>query len=94
MPLDPSYPAQRLNYLLSDSAPVLLLTDELGRAALSTQELSIALVDLADDERWSDRSAQNLRAAESGLTPEDPAYVIYTSGSTGEPKGVRGTTGR
>ncbi len=38
--------AQRLNYLLSDSAPVLLLADEAGLSALSTEELSIPVVDL------------------------------------------------
>jgi amino acid adenylation domain-containing protein len=89
VPLDPSYPAQRLKYLLKDSDPVLLLTDAAGRAALSAETLSIPVVDLEGDrDRWSQRPAQNVRAAELGLKSDHLAYVIYTSGSTGEPKGV------
>src|SRR6202020_537252 len=54
VPLDPSYPAQRLKYLLGDSAPVLLLTDEVGCAALSEEALSMPVLELSRDrERWS-----------------------------------------
>jgi amino acid adenylation domain-containing protein len=88
VPLDPSNPAQRLKYLLADCAPVLLLTDEVGRAALSGQALSIPAIDLGNGQRWSQCSVENLRATELGLRPDHLAYVIYTSGSTGEPKGA------
>ncbi len=82
MPLDPSYPAQRLKYLLNDSAPVLLLTDDVGRAALSGEALSIPMVDVRAGARHSSGNPS------VGLRSDQLAYVIYTSGSTGEPKGV------
>jgi amino acid adenylation domain-containing protein len=89
VPLDPSYPAQRLRYLLADSAPLLLLTDETGRSALSSEALSIPVVDLGRDrEQWLRCSPRNPDAAAIGLRSDHVAYVIYTSGSTGEPKGV------
>ncbi len=80
LPLDPSYPAQRLKYLLSDSAPVLLLTDEVGRSALSEETLSIPMVDLGRDrERWSQRSARTWSCkGELDLKSDHLAYVIYT----------------
>ncbi len=89
VPLDPGYPAQRLGYLLADSAPVLLLVDEPGMQALAGQSLSMAVVDLkVDAKRWSQYPSRNLSAHEVGLRSDHLAYVIYTSGSTGEPKGV------
>ncbi len=90
VPLDPAYPRQRLGYLLSDSAPVLLLVDESGMQALAGQSLSMAVVDLkADAKRWSQYPSRNVSAHEVGLRSDHLAYVIYTSGSTGEPKGAQ-----
>ncbi|WP_338846004.1 amino acid adenylation domain-containing protein [Massilia sp. W12] len=84
VPLDPAYPAQRLNYMLQDSAP---------QSVISTS----AYADLAD---WPahrllclDSVAAQL-ASQSDANPALPAsaaqlaYVMYTSGSTGQPKGV------
>jgi len=89
VPLDPRYPAQRLRYILSDSAPVVLLTDALGRAALREELLPMPVIDLRDDStRWSGCSSQNLSASVVGVRANHLVYVIYTSGSTGEPKGV------
>src|SRR5690606_32572727 len=77
------------SYLLSDSEPVLLLTDEVGRGALADEPIGIPMLDLrADEGQWSECSGENPRAAKIGLTSRHLAYVIYTSGSTGEPKGV------
>ncbi len=89
VPLDPDYPSQRLGYLLSDSAPVLLLVDEAGREALAGQPLEMPVVDLkADAQSWAACGSGDLSAEEIGLRSDHLAYVIYTSGSTGEPKGV------
>ena len=80
VPVDPAYPAERIAYLLQDSAPVAVL------AEASTGELlgAVAYVDL--HEQWLDQPASNPQL--SALTPAHLAYVIYTSGSTGQPKGV------
>ncbi|WP_280414145.1 non-ribosomal peptide synthetase [Nocardia carnea] len=75
LPIDPSYPDQRIDFLDRDARPRLVL----GRAELAAAEESAAGLpghDLSDTERVRP------------LRPGNLAYVIYTSGSTGTPKGV------
>jgi amino acid adenylation domain-containing protein len=84
LPLDPSYPADRLAFMLADSgAPVLLtlarLVDRLPPHAGSTVCL---------DADWPEVSRHPDRPPARRVDPENLAYVIYTSGSTGRPKGV------
>ena len=81
VPIDPAYPAERIAYLLQDSAPVAVL------AETSTRELlgPVAVVDLQDP-GWQRHAVSNPQLP--ALTPAHLAYVIYTSGSTGLPKGV------
>ncbi|MEO8804846.1 MAG: amino acid adenylation domain-containing protein [Burkholderiaceae bacterium] len=85
VPLDPGFPADRLSYMLSDSAAAVLVTS--GDAADGVElPAGLKVVDIA--------AQATLLAALSpaNLTPlarsQDTAYVIYTSGSTGRPKGV------
>ncbi|MGW0323861.1 amino acid adenylation domain-containing protein [Nocardia sp. NPDC003183] len=73
VPIDPGYPADRIAYLLADSAAKVVLTDT---------EMSGGLV--LSPENWSTDTPARTPAP----TGTDPAYVIYTSGSTGRPKGV------
>ncbi|WNJ96980.1 amino acid adenylation domain-containing protein [Vibrio ruber] len=87
VPLDPGYPAERLTYMLSDSAPVALLTTGALRDVLGEIPASTRLVDLASAvQPWLDCPQTNPEVAE--LTNRHLAYIIYTSGSTGLPKGV------
>ena len=84
LPLDPSYPPERLAFMLEDSrAPVLLtqssLVDELPAYGLR-------IVDLDAD--WPAIVRQPASAPPNTITAHNTAYVIYTSGSTGTPKGV------
>ncbi|MFJ2576630.1 amino acid adenylation domain-containing protein [Kitasatospora aureofaciens] len=82
VPVDPDYPAERISYLLSDSAPALLLTaaEVAGRLpAADVPQLLLDSVDQLDEARTRPFAAPLL---------DHPAYVIYTSGSTGRPKGV------
>jgi amino acid adenylation domain-containing protein len=87
VPLDPAYPRERLQYMLKDAAPkVLLIQERLRRRVADTAAEVIAL-----DNDWSDIGksiASNLALRPLGLSSDALAYVIYTSGSTGEPKGV------
>jgi arthrofactin-type cyclic lipopeptide synthetase B len=83
VPLDPAYPAERLAYMLEDSAPAVVLVHGATRALLG--ELSAPVIDL-DQYTWQSLSADNPQIP--ALTPQHSAYVIYTSGSTGQPKGV------
>ncbi|MFJ4348947.1 non-ribosomal peptide synthase/polyketide synthase [Pseudomonas sp. NPDC089401] len=81
VPVDPAYPAERIAYLLHDSAPATVLTDA------STQALvgDTPRVELQRDD-WQVQADANPQVA--GLDARQLAYVIYTSGSTGQPKGV------
>ncbi|HKX32261.1 MAG TPA: amino acid adenylation domain-containing protein, partial [Blastocatellia bacterium] len=87
VPLDPAYPAERLTYLLEDSAPSVLLTTGALRERLTGRAWGGRVVDLeAEAERWAGHSGRN--PVGSGLEARSLAYLIYTSGSTGSPKGV------
>ncbi len=89
VPLDPAYPAERLSYMLQDSAPAAVLTQTPLKGLLSEVSEAVPIVDLTDAEAaWKNEPDTNLDKAAIGLTPEHLAYVIYTSGSTGQPKGV------
>ncbi|MDD5275159.1 MAG: amino acid adenylation domain-containing protein [Methylovulum sp.] len=89
IPLDPSYPADRLGYMLSDSAPVALLSQsavQIGLPDLAALKLPTLLLD--KDAPLAHYPGHNPDTAALGLTPQHLAYIIYTSGSTGLPKGV------
>ena len=84
LPLDPSYPAERLGFMLADAgAPVLVTTAALA-GALPAHSTRLVRLD-ADASAIARRPAA---APPLALDPHHPAYVIYTSGSTGQPKGV------
>jgi amino acid adenylation domain-containing protein len=83
VPLDPTYPAERLAYVVEDSGAALLLTEE--RLRWNLPEVGAAEVVEIDVE---DVSAESAEDPEPLAGPDDLAYVIYTSGSTGRPKGV------
>jgi amino acid adenylation domain-containing protein len=87
VPLDPGYPADRLAYMLADSAPVALLTQAALVAGLPALALPVVLLD-ADAAAIGQQADSNPDPAVLGLTSGHLAYVIYTSGSTGMPKGV------
>ncbi|MQY33685.1 Linear gramicidin synthase subunit D [Streptomyces sp. RB17] len=83
VPLDPSYPAQRLTHTLHDAGVSLTVTDTVLAGELPPGERLFVL----------DRHTERIAAAPAtGLgrvkTPDDPVYVVHTSGSTGLPKGV------
>ncbi|WP_154640333.1 non-ribosomal peptide synthetase, partial [Serratia marcescens] len=82
VPLDPAYPGERLQYILQDADPVLLLADAAGRAALGEPVTPQLALEAALPETLSAENPAP-RAQASHL-----AYVIYTSGSTGKPKGA------
>lgn len=84
VPLDPTYPPERLSYMASDAGLSLLVTQSTLRkfAAATTVRLD------SDRETIGAQSDSPLTATAEDAQPDDPAYVIYTSGSTGKPKGV------
>jgi amino acid adenylation domain-containing protein len=85
VPLDPSYPAERLAWMLDDSDVKVLLCEERTITSLPPHTAARLLV---DDEIIHD--GLNYPRPAIATAPNDLCYVIYTSGSTGKPKGVMG----
>ncbi|MHB9940925.1 hypothetical protein CF065_04670 [Clostridium sporogenes] len=81
LPIDPSYPKERIEYMLKDSKSNILLTTE---NLLNNIEFSGQIIDLLDEGIFENKK-DNL---EDINTSNDLSYVIYTSGTTGKPKGV------
>jgi natural product biosynthesis luciferase-like monooxygenase protein/amino acid adenylation domain-containing protein len=84
VPLDPSYPRERLAVMIEDSGVALLLSLKSHARDLPSASARVILLD-ADADFFATESKDNPR---SGATADNLAYVIYTSGSTGKPKGV------
>jgi amino acid adenylation domain-containing protein len=85
LPLDPSYPAERLRLMLEDAhAPVLVTHGPLAGSPPSGAGQAVRVDDLGDEDG---------PLPPAGVEPDHLAYVIYTSGSTGRPKGVAMTHG-
>jgi amino acid adenylation domain-containing protein len=80
LPLDPSYPAERLSFMLTEADAALLLTEQRRLSRLPTLQMRAVCID-----RISGEEDENLHV---NVFPNHPAYIIYTSGSTGRPKGV------
>jgi amino acid adenylation domain-containing protein len=86
LPLDPEYPAQRIEFMLADSRAVLLLSEQRRVDELPVLPVPVVLLD--DPVVRAALAAQWSTAPEVSLNPSSLAWVIYTSGSTGRPKGV------
>jgi natural product biosynthesis luciferase-like monooxygenase protein len=89
LPLDPSYPADRLAYMLQDSGAPLLVTQNSLRGLLPADGVRIVSV----DEDAASIASHSANAPRIPVDAANAAYVIYTSGSTGNPKGVQVTHG-
>ncbi|WP_279616317.1 non-ribosomal peptide synthetase [Streptomyces atriruber] len=90
LPIDTTYPADRIRFMLADARPTLVLTHtttgalwpegtptlHLDDPALRTRLATLEGTDPTDSDRLTP------------LDPAHPAYLVYTSGSTGTPKGV------
>ena len=84
LPLDPTYPRDRLEFMINDACADLLISESSVLERLSLRrEKALFLID-AD---WPTEIPE-LRPPTAAATREDLAYVIYTSGSTGTPKGA------
>lgn len=85
VPLDPTYPTERLTMILEDTQPRVLLT----QSHLLPTLPAIAEYSFCLDQEWEERLAAfptfNLTPS---VQPDQTAYLVYTSGTTGKPKGV------
>jgi len=86
LPLDPSYPEDRLHHMLIDSNVNLLLTQKHVLQELTFKQQKVICID--DFEQFDHCFTTNIDKHEIGLNTHNLAYIIYTSGSTGKPKGA------
>jgi amino acid adenylation domain-containing protein len=82
VPLDPMYPGDRIEFMLEDSRPAVIVTE-----AGLTPPID-ALDDVALFSEWDELDRESAGPLPTVASPDDLAYVIYTSGSTGRPKGA------
>jgi len=86
VPLDPTYPAERLQHVFADTQLHVLLTQQHLKAELPVAD-DVEVLCL--DSEWARVEGESTTPVSSQAGPENLAYVIYTSGSTGKPKGVQ-----
>ncbi|MFJ9693718.1 Pls/PosA family non-ribosomal peptide synthetase [Kitasatospora sp. NPDC101183] len=84
VPLDPSYPADRVGFIASDAGLCALLSTSAMRHR--THELPCQVLEL--DELAAEVAGQSGERPDTAIDPGSVCYVIYTSGTTGRPKGV------
>ncbi|MCC5625123.1 amino acid adenylation domain-containing protein, partial [Nostoc sp. CHAB 5715] len=87
IPLDPSYPVERLNFMLFDSQASLLISKQEILEKLSLSAAKTVCLDIHKEEIAQESLENPINISSSNHL----AYIIYTSGSTGTPKGVLGT---
>ncbi|RAL25793.1 amino acid adenylation domain-containing protein [Thermoflavimicrobium daqui] len=86
VPIDPAYPTQRIEYMLSDSGAQIVISDDVVMSQFKETEWNTAIEWLnVKQATCSDLDSSNLPHI---CTNSHLAYVIYTSGTTGQPKGV------
>ena len=82
VPIDPTYPEDRISYMLEDADCEIVLTQEHLELPKTNSEI------IYFDTDWDKIENEPNENVKSGVTSDNLAYVIYTSGSTGKPKGV------
>lgn len=84
LPIDPDYPKDRIEYILSDSkSKILISLSNISCNAIKGCKTINLDEDLQHIEKMSSKDMKN------DINYSDLAYIIYTSGSTGKPKGVK-----
>jgi amino acid adenylation domain-containing protein len=83
IPVDPDYPAARIDLILKDTMARFVLADA-ATEDLLPEDITV----ISFDSHWAQISLQSSEKPENPPSPHELAYIIYTSGSTGNPKGV------
>ncbi len=85
LPLDPAYPKERVDFILNEAKPRVILTQQRFAPQIVKTEAHVVCI----DSDWSMIECESAQIPRPHPGPEDLAYLIYTSGSTGKPKGVQ-----
>lgn len=84
VPIDPAYPVKRVEYILSDTAAQMIITNQhLGSLLSNNEKTEVFQLNTMKDLEIFSHQQPNIEVHQNAL-----AYTIYTSGSTGKPKGV------
>jgi amino acid adenylation domain-containing protein len=84
VPLDPEYPQERINYMLTDSSAKVLLTSQKHKGLFTDLVKEVFVEDF-----WSTSAKYSTESPGVKIDKNNLAYILYTSGSTGKPKGVQ-----
>ncbi len=84
LPIDPGYPARRIEFMLADADARVLVTEDALAGRVPHPDAATVLL----DRHRADIAARPNHGLGPTATPDDLGYLIYTSGSTGTPKGV------
>ena len=84
LPLDPTYPAERLSFIVEDAGSEILIAESDTASWLRSAKCRLLRLDLEANAIAEESNTP----PEVEITPGSLAYIIYTSGSTGQPKGV------
>jgi amino acid adenylation domain-containing protein len=84
VPLDSSYPVERLRYMVRDAQAAVVITQENLGEGFAADPIRVMVL----NSEWRRIAGESNENPEKQARPENLAYVIYTSGSTGLPKGV------
>ena len=87
VPIEPTYPADRIAFIIEDSQMATVVTEARMSADLPVAD-GVENVVLYDEFMASSIRRGPAPPVDSGVRPDNLAYVIYTSGTTGRPKGV------
>jgi amino acid adenylation domain-containing protein len=87
VPLDPEYPEQRLQYLMADAKPAIVILDNASKLKVGQVFAQFQVVEMLIEEPQACQDEALDRFVAPTIDADNLAYVIYTSGSTGGPKG-------